>query len=202
MVELPEYPAAFCGIHYVRPRRTRIVVTPVPSIRAGSVANAETISALAIQVFLDTYATEGVRPDLANEAFAEYGPDVFAQRLGQEVRVFYLAELGSGLVGFAEVLRDHAASPIPGVSGSELVRLYVQPQAQGTGIGRTLLHCAERCAREAGSAGVWLSAWENNTRALAFYKRQRYEDVGHAQYVIQGQSFGNRIFFRSVASEA
>ena len=168
----------------------------------GSVADAETISALAIQVFLDTYATEGVRPDLANEAFAEYGREVFALRLGREGLIFYLAELGSGLVGFAEVLRNETASPIPGVSGLELVRLYVQPQAQGTGIGRALLQCAERRASKAGSAGVWLSAWEQNTRALAFYKRQRYKDVGHAQYVIQGQSFGNRIFFKSAASEA
>lgn len=177
------------------------MVTPTPSIRLGSVADAETISALAVQVFLDTYATEGVRPDLANEAFAKYGREVFAQRLGQEGRLFYLAEFGSGLVWFAEVLRHQTASPIPGVCGSELVRLYVQPQAQGTGIGRALLQCAERCARETDSTGVWLSAWEHNTRALAFYKRQHYEDMGYAQYVIQGQTFGNRIFFRSAASE-
>lgn len=160
------------------------------------------ISALAIQVFLDTYATEGVRPDLANEAFLEYGQGVFAHRLSEAGRVFYLAELRSGLLGFAEVLRNHAASPVPGCSGSELVRLYVQPQAQGAGIGRALLQCAERCAAEAGTAGVWLSAWEHNTRALEFYKRQHYQDVGYAQYVIQGQSFGNRIFFRPSASEA
>jgi diamine N-acetyltransferase len=178
------------------------VVTPVPSIRVGSVADVETISALAIQVFLDTYATEGVRPDLANEAFAEYGREVFEQRLRQGSRVFYLAEQGSGLLGFAEVRRDNAPSPIPGFTGSELVHLYVQPQAQGTGIGRELLQHAERCARQAGSGGVWLSAWEYNTRALAFYKRQRYEDVGHAQYVIQGQAFGNRILFRPIAGEA
>jgi ribosomal protein S18 acetylase RimI-like enzyme len=173
-----------------------------PSIRVGSAADAVTISALAIQVFLDTYATEGVRPDLAHEAFAEYGREVFAERLGQEGRVFYLAESGSGLVGFAEVLRNQTASPIPGVSGSELVRLYVQPQAQGTGIGRTLLDCAERCAKEAGSAGLWLSAWEYNMPALTFYRRQRYEDVGYARYIIQGQSFGNRVFYKPTASEA
>lgn len=139
---------------------------------------------------------------MANEAFAEYGTRVFEERLKQPGRVFYLAEFGSGLVGFAEVLRDEVASPIPQVHGSEVVRLYVQPQAQGVGIGRTLLQCAERCAIEARNAGVWLSAWEGNTRALAFYKRQRYKDVGHAQYVIQGQSFGNRILFKPVASEA
>ena len=175
---------------------------PAPAIRIGSVADAQTVAALAIQVFLDTYATEGVRPDLANEAFAEYGCSIFAQRLAEEGRIFYLAEHGSGLVGFAEVLRNQQPSPIIGVGGSELVRLYVQPQAQGSGIGRTLLQRAEQCSRESGSAGVWLSAWEHNLKALAFYKRQNYKDVGNAQYVILGQSYGNRIFFRSTESEA
>ncbi|HMN45405.1 MAG TPA: GNAT family N-acetyltransferase [Povalibacter sp.] len=178
------------------------MVTSATSVRVGSVADAEAIAALAIQVFLDTYATEGVRPDLAREAFAEYGHTAFVQRLSQEERIFYLAEQGEGLLGFAEVLRNDTESPVPGIRGSELVRLYVQPQAQGRGLGRALLQRVERGAREAGSAGVWLSAWERNTRALSFYKRQRYEDVGHALYVIQGQSFGNRIFFRSAAGEA
>jgi diamine N-acetyltransferase len=178
------------------------VVNSSPSIRVATAADAEPISALAIQVFLDTYATEGVRPDLANEAFAEYGPDVFLQRLNQAGRIFFLAELNAGLLGFAEVLRDRRESPVPGIGGSELVRLYVQPIAQRNGIGRALLQQAERCATAAGSSGVWLSAWEHNTRALAFYQSQRYEDVGRALYVIQGQAFGNRIFSKSVVSDS
>jgi diamine N-acetyltransferase len=178
------------------------VVTTTASIRLGAPADAETVAALAIQVFLDTYATDGVRPDLANEAFVEYGQSVFAQRMAQEGRVFYLAEQGSGLVGFAEVLREHAESPIRNIGGSELVRLYVQPQAQGAGVGRALLKSAEGCARAARTTGLWLSAWEHNTRALSFYRRQGYRDVGHAPYVIQGRSFVNRIFFCSAASDA
>ena len=175
---------------------------PAPSIRIGSAADAQTVAALAIQVFLDTYATEGVRPDLANEAFAEYGCGNFAQRLAEKGRVFYLAEQGSGLVGFAEVLRNQQPSPIIGVGGSELIRLYVQPQAQDVGTGLALLKRAEQCSLEAGTSGVWLSAWEHNLKARAFYKRQNYKDVGYAPYVILGQSYGNRIFFRSTEGEA
>ena len=179
------------------------MATPPISIRVGALSDAETISALAIQVFLDTYATYGVRPDLANEAFAEYGQAVFAQRLRQADRIFYLAERGQGLLGFAEVLGTYAQSPISGVGGSELVRLYIQPQAQGLGLGLALMREAELCAKQVRSGGVWLSAWEHNTRALAFYKRHDYKDVGLAQCVIQGQSFGNRIFFKQVVcSEA
>jgi ribosomal protein S18 acetylase RimI-like enzyme len=172
----------------------------VASIRIGTVADAEPIAALAIQVFLDTYAPDGVRPDLANEAFAEYGRERFEQRLMKRGRTFYLAELGTGLIGFAEILCASSPSPIPGIAGSELVRLYVQPQTQGSGLGRELIRQAEACAEGAGAGGLWLSAWEGNTHALGFYRHLGYKDAGLARYIIQGRPFGNRIFHKHVGS--
>ena len=58
----------------------------------------------------------------------------------------------------------------------------------------------ENCARLAGSGGLWLSAWERNTHALAFYQHLNYQDMGLGYYVIQGQSFGNRILYKPVCS--
>ena len=168
--------------------------------RVASLSDAETISALSVHVFLDTYATEGVRPDLANEAFSEYGKIQFENRLREKGRVFLLAEAGSGLVGFAEVIVKRRPPPVPSLQGSELVRLYVQPQSQRKGIGRELIRRAEGCAGEHRSEGLWLAAWEKNANALAFYDRVGYKDIGHATYLIQGQSFGNRILFKKVSA--
>ena len=42
--------------------------------RVAQPTDAVCIAALATQVFLDTYATDGLRPDLAREAFAVYSP--------------------------------------------------------------------------------------------------------------------------------
>lgn len=46
--------------------------------RSATPDDAVTISALAVQVFLDTYATDGVRPDLAHEALAVCSVEAFA----------------------------------------------------------------------------------------------------------------------------
>lgn len=172
------------------------------NIRIGVPADAETIAALAIQVFLDTYATAGVRLDLAREAFAEYSHDAFSERFRENYRVFHLAESSCGLLGFAELLRSYRLSPIDGVGGSELVRLYVQPQAQRCGIGRMLIERAERTAASFRSRTLWLSAWEQNTRALSFYKHMGYVDVGQAHYMIQGQAFANRILHKPIRMSA
>ncbi len=176
------------------------VVASVATTRMATVDDAESIAALAIQVFLDTYATDGVRPDLAREALSEYSREQFEQRLQDPGRTFVLATLGLGLLGFAEILVDPQPSPIAGVAGAELVRLYVQPRGQHAGVGRTLIARAEAAAAQAGAAGLWLTVWDGNTHALGFYDHLGYSDIGHTSYTMQSQSFGNRVLYKVVES--
>ena len=166
------------------------------ALRRGVPDDATCIGLLSIQVFLDTYATEGVRLDLAREALSEYSPARFEQRLRDENRSFILAEAGEGLVGFAEVKTKPSALPTPdnARSGLELVRLYVQPSAQRAGLGRRLLREAELICE--GSGILWLTVWSGNTRALAFYRALGYADVGASTYTFQGNSYENRVMIR------
>jgi ribosomal protein S18 acetylase RimI-like enzyme len=164
------------------------------SFRRGNGEDAITISALAVQVFLDTYATAGVRPDLALEAFQECSASAFAVRLSEPNRTFLLAEEGVGLVAFAEIIKGSIKAPVAELQGAELVRLYVQPAAQRTGLGRRLLEAAERVAVDAACPLVWLTAWEHNHRAIAFYRRLGYSEVGVTTYRFRNNTYGNRVF--------
>jgi ribosomal protein S18 acetylase RimI-like enzyme len=167
-----------------------------PQLRSAAPEDAVTIAALAIQVFLDTYATEGVRPDLAVEAFTEYSLDAFASRLQEPTRRFLLAEQASGLIGFAELQVAPVSAPAGAVVGAELVRLYVQPRFQRRGVGRRLLQEAELAAAAAALGGLWLTAWEGNRRACTFYASLGYQDIGATTYCFQGNSYGNRVFVK------
>lgn len=175
---------------------------PRTTLRSATPADSEAVAALAIQVFLDTYATDGVRPDLAREAFAEYSDATFALRLADPVRRFVVAERGIGLIGFAEVITSQARSAANGVSGAELVRLYVQPKAQRSGVGKNLLAAAERIASDCSSPVLWLTAWDGNVRARAFYARMGYSDVGATTYVLQGHAYANRVLAKNLSTEA
>lgn len=167
-------------------------------LRAATPADAETIAALATQVFLDTYATEGIRPDLARHAFSEYTVTAFAARLLEPDRAFLVAEEGSGLVGFAEVLLGPLPAPAGGLDGAELVRLYIQPRVQRTGLGRRLLQGAETIAASKGRTSLWLTAWDGNHDAARFYAALGYEDIGETRYTFEGNSYVNRVFARKL----
>ena len=100
-------------------------MTPEVGFRTGYPADALCVGVLATQVFLDTYAKEGIRPDLAREALANYSPEAFSDRLVDPDTTFVLAERDSGLMAFCEVSRNRPC-PVAGIVDTvELVRLYV-----------------------------------------------------------------------------
>ena len=146
------------------------------AIRRGREDDALCVAVLATQVFLDTYAEGGIRPDLAREVLTGYSQEAFARRLADPATTFLLAERFGGekgnephLVAFAEVTVNRPP-PVevesPGGTAAELVRLYVQRPFQGKGLGTDLLHRAEQAASEQGAGALWLSAWSGNRTAL------------------------------------
>jgi len=169
------------------------------SIRSADPSDAACISALATQVFLDTYAADGMRPDLAREVQRECGQAAVEAWLANPFGRILLAERDEHLIAFAHwryLSPDSASSPqdLPVREGAELVRLYVQRHFHGAGIGHMLLSRVEADARQAGSQRLWLTAWAGNAKALAFYAKQGYADTGSTEYVFEGRSYENRVF--------
>lgn len=174
--------------------RPSITAGSVFLLRAGRVEDALCVGALATQVFFDTYATDGIRPDLAREGLGGHSPEAFAERLADPSRSFLLAERDGHLAAFAE-LRAPAVCPAA-LDGpqAELVRLYVQGPFQGGGLGRALLDEARSLAASRGAAWLWLTAWAGNARALAVYRRLGWRELGSTDHVVEDRVYENRVF--------
>lgn len=165
--------------------------------RLGQSSDALCISGLATQVFLDTYATDGMRADLAEEALTVYAPAQFERRLSDPHTRFVLSERNGHLLGFAEIVA-RPDGPVPALQGgTELVRLYVQRHAQRQGLGHALLESAEALAIENARTCLWLTAWTENHRARAFYQAQGYDDVGGTHYAFGGNAYENRVLCKA-----
>jgi GNAT superfamily N-acetyltransferase len=164
--------------------------------RPAVAADALCLGVLAMQVFLDTYAVEGIRPGLAREALARGSQDDFAALLADPGVTLVVAERAGHLVGFAHVAHGAAHELVAESSSAELCRLYVQEPFTGRGVGRELLRRAERAAAARGAAALWLTAWVGNARALAFYPRQGYAHAGDTVYSFDGDDYANKLFVR------
>ena len=176
-------------------------MTDAVAFRPATPADAPVLGVLAMQVFLDTYATDGIDPALAAEVSTVYTADVFRARLADPSVELHLALRGAHVVGFVDIA--HATRcPVDTVQGAEVFRLYVQRPFHGQGIGRALMALAEARARHRGHPAVWLTAWSGNRRALGFYAALGYRDVGATTYLIDGTAHANRVLARQLAAQA
>jgi GNAT superfamily N-acetyltransferase len=166
--------------------------------RRGTLADAPVIAALAIQVFLDTYAPDGIAPEIAREVLDGYGEEAFLARLREGDTSWIVAETPAGLVGFAQLTRGRSGPAPSNVGDHELVHLYVQPAMHGKGVGGALLRAAESLARDAGASHLWLTAWDGNHRAHAFYEHARYRRTGTTEHVIGTTAYENHVFAKSL----
>jgi GNAT superfamily N-acetyltransferase len=168
-----------------------------PTYRTAVPADALCLSVLATQVFLDTYAAQGIRPAIAREARQCLSEEAFAEILAHPRSAILLAEIADHQVGFAQLThgRTHDLLP-PEARAAELNRLYVQRPFLGQGIGKELLARAETLARAQGADLLWLTAWIGNAHALRFYSSQGYQDVGASVYTFEGDTYETRLFVK------
>lgn len=175
---------------------------PAFTLRPACPDDALCLSVLALQVFLDTYALEGIRPAIAREALTTYSEAAFRQALGASDTWLWVAEAQAHLIGFAHVRLNARQFLVPDPAPAELLRLYVQQPFARRGVGRQLLARAEALAREAGAAQLWLTTWVHNRRARAFYAACGYQDLGLTQFHFEGESHDNRVLAKALGAAA
>lgn len=168
------------------------------ALRPAVAADALCLSVLAMQVFLDTYATSGIRPAIAREVLSGCSLASFEFALLDPATRLWVAERAGHLVGFAQVTLGAAHPLAPAGEPAELQRLYVQEWFTGRGVGRALLEQAERGAAQAGATVLWLTHWVHNQRALRFYARRGYQDHGLTWFVFEAESHANRVCAKSI----
>lgn len=173
-----------------------------PKLRPATRADASALRMLGLQVFLETYAPEGVGNGIAREAEETFAEHRVARWLADPAEVVLVAEIAGGLAGFAHVALGAGRELFEGELPAELQRLYVRRPFLGQGVGRALLLCAEDAAAVRGASVLWVAPAAGNATAPAFCARQGYRDIGTAGHVIEGQRFENRMYVKALGVSA
>lgn len=170
-------------------------------IRQGKPEDAETLAALAIQVWLHTYATDGVSSTIARYVLAEFTPERFQDMLKRAAATILVAEMGASLVGYA-VVHVGASCAEAASATAELATLYVQEHFIGKGAGSALLRHAEAVAGQRTGHPLWLKVNARNNKAIAFYAQHGYNKIGVAYFSLGANEHENLVLIGSAATIA
>lgn len=152
--------------------------------RNAATADAVALAAFAGDTFCETFAHLYPLEDLAAFLSAKYTPEVFRAELADPRTHYRLAIEGDEIIGYC---KTGGAFDLPverEARSVELHRLYVQTRVKGAGVAKALMDEALDWARAQGAQAMYLSVWENNHRAQAFYRRYGFEHVGEHGFMV------------------
>ena len=159
-------------------------------LRTATEADAASLAALSVEVWVGTYLREGVGATFADYVLSEYTPDRMRAHIADPKQVVIVSANAQGPDGYVRTTLD-AIPPLVDCRGAEIANLYVQPRHHGRGIGRALLAEAfARCQRR-GIDAVWLTVNAENTSAIGFYRAIGFRTVGQTEFVIDGRGYPN-----------
>jgi GNAT superfamily N-acetyltransferase len=142
------------------------------------------LARLGAQTFRDTFGPDNTAEDMTAYLAQAFGPEKQASELADPGTTFLVAEAKEEAVGYARLREGPAPEGILAGRPIEIARFYTVGSWIGRGVGAALMaRCLEH-ARHRGCDIVWLDVWERNLRAIAFYRRWGFTEVGTQAFVL------------------
>jgi GNAT superfamily N-acetyltransferase len=170
------------------------------TIRRGSVTDAAELAAFAARTFKGAFSADNNPDDLQDHLATTYGLAQQTAELANPSVLTIIARLHGELVAYAQVRRNAPPACVTHTAPIELHRFYVDQRAHGSGLASKLMQGVHQAAREFQGRHIWLGAWERNPRAIAFYKKEMFVDVGSTFYMVGTDKQIDRVLVADIQS--
>lgn len=154
------------------------------SIRYGRAEDASLLSELGARTFHETFAADNRPEDMAAYISSAYNPAQQAAELAAPASRFLLVERGGEAIAYARLEQGIDPSGVADPTMMHLDRIYVRQDCTGQGVGAALMQACLEEARQQQCTHIWLGVWEHNARALAFYRKWGFEQVGSEPFLL------------------
>jgi GNAT superfamily N-acetyltransferase len=129
---------------------------------------------------------------------ASFTPQAQTEEIQAQGGALFAALEGAEPIAYAKLRVAPAPHSLP--ITLEIARFYLDQRWHGSGVAASLMAAVLAWGGERGHARVWLQAWEENPRALAFYKRQGFQDEGPTTFQVGDIVYRDRVL--TCATEA
>jgi diamine N-acetyltransferase len=143
-------------------------------VRRAIEEDAESLSQFAAETFRENFGPDNKQSDMDAYLRKSFSPEIQRDEIANSAGTFILAldqeSSDDNLIGYAHLIADQSAI--------ELKRIYVATSWKGRGLAQMLFNEALDEGRRRGGSSLWLSVWERNERAIAFYKKMGFRISG------------------------
>ncbi len=167
------------------------------TIRRAGPEDAEALGHTGVATFLETYAGIVARRDMIAHCTRQHSRAVYAAYLADPHAAVWIAEhaVTGAPVGYA--VNCPPDLPLPAEPGDrELKRIYMLSRFHGSGAGRALMAASLTEAQARGAGHLLLGTYQDNHRAIAFYRKNGFALTGRRQFQVGDTLFDDVVMAR------
>jgi GNAT superfamily N-acetyltransferase len=155
------------------------------AIRRATPDDAAVIADLGARLFEQTFGAMNTAEDMAQYLANAFSPELQRAEIVDPERAVFLAVDGAGTpIGYAIMRRRSRSNGVVAERPVEIQRIYVDRSRHGGGVGATLMNACIDQARAWNGDLLRLAVWEENPRAIAFYKRMGFVVIGQQDFTL------------------
>lgn len=152
---------------------------PTVTIRRATVEDAQMLSKFGAELFEATFRGTCPDEDMNQQLADYYNVNQVTAELSDSADFFHLLSLNETICGYSRMKKGNPPAEVIGSTPAiELKRLYFARHAHGKGLAAKLMEFNLELARKMQFQRVYLSVWEHNERAKAFYRKLGFTDTG------------------------
>src|SRR5690554_41482 len=126
------------------------------------------------QTFYETFSTGNTQENMQKYLDERFSIEKLTAELNDKNAIFYIAQLENKIVGYLKINFGDSQTELKDDKSLEIERIYVLKEFQGKKIGQILYDKAIEIAKQKDADYIWLGVWEENPRAIKFYKKNGF----------------------------
>jgi len=169
------------------------------NIKIATKANTEVLALLGRQTWAESH---GHYIEDKNDIF-KYLNESFSvsktkQLLNDPNQYFYIIYADDAPDGYAKLIVNASNENVDSENSCRLERIFILKDFIPLKIGKQSLTFIEEQAKTLKSDEMWLTVYIKNKRAIRFYEKNKFENVGDISFVVSGKSYHNIVFSKTI----
>ena len=143
-------------------------------IKKATLNDIDQLQKVGRQTFFETFSAANTEENMNKYLEEGFSIEKLTAELNDKNAEFYFALLENKVIGYLKLNFGQSQTELKDDKALEIERIYVLKAFQGKKIGQLLYEKAMQVANQANVDYVWLGVWEENGRAINFYRKNGF----------------------------
>ena len=144
------------------------------SIIKAKLQDIEKLQKIGRQTFFETFSESNSEENMQKYLDEGFSIEKLTTELTDSNAEFYFAVLDEEVIGYLKLNFGDSQTELKDNKALEIERIYVSKEFHGKSVGQLLYDKAIEVAKQKNANYVWLGVWEENPRAISFYKKNGF----------------------------